>query len=53
MSIGLAAAISTAAAGYIADTFGHHAVFLTLGATGGFGALLLLLFMPETRPSDE
>jgi MFS family permease len=53
MSIGLAAAISTPAAGYIADTFGHHAAFLTLGATGGFGALLLLLFMPETRPSDE
>ena len=53
MSIGLAAAISTPAAGYVADTFGSHAAFLTLGATGGLGALLLLLFMPETRPKDE
>jgi predicted MFS family arabinose efflux permease len=53
MSIGLAAAISTPAAGYVADTFGNHAAFLTLGATGGLGALLLLFFMPETRPKDE
>ncbi len=53
MSIGLAAAISTPASGYIADTFGNHAAFLTLGATGGIGALLLLFFMPETRPKYE
>ncbi len=53
MSIGLAAAISTSAAGYIADTYGRHAAFLTLGATGGLGALLLLLLMPETRPKEE
>ena len=52
MSIGLAAAISTSGAGYIADTFGNQAAFLTLGAAGGFGALLLLFFMPETRPID-
>ncbi len=52
MSIGLSAAISTSAAGYVADTFGTHVAFLTLGATGGFGALLLLFFMPETRPEN-
>ena len=53
MSIGLAAAISTSAAGYIADTFGNHSAFLALGATGGFGALFLLFLMPETRPKDD
>ena len=53
MSIGLAATVSTTAAGYIADTYGMNAAFFALGATGGFGALLLLLFMPETRPKDE
>ncbi len=53
MSIGLAAAIGTSAAGYIADTFGTQTAFLALGATGGFGALLLLLLMPETRPKDD
>ena len=53
MSIGLAAAISTSAAGYVADTFGTQTAFLALGATGGFGALLLLFLMPETRPKDD
>jgi MFS family permease len=52
MSIGLAAAVSTSLAGYIADSYGSHAAFLSLGATGGAGALLLLFLMPETRPAD-
>lgn len=50
MSIGLSAGISTSAAGYIADVYGHNAAFLTLGAMGALGAALILLFMPETRP---
>jgi MFS family permease len=53
MSIGLSAALSTTAAGYVADTYGTNAAFLALGATGGVGALLLLALMPETRPADE
>jgi MFS family permease len=52
MSIGLSAALSTAAAGFVADTYGTGAAFVTLGVTGGAGALLLLLLMPETRPAD-
>ncbi len=52
MSIGLAAAISTTAAGYVADVYGSQAAFLALGAAGGAGALLLLFLMPETRPPD-
>ncbi len=50
MSIGLAAALSTTATGYIADSFGSQAAFLSLAATGALGFLLLLLLMPETRP---
>ncbi len=53
MSIGLSAALSTTAAGYVADAYGTNAAFLALGATGGVGALLLLALMPETRPTDE
>ena len=53
MSVGLSAALSTTAAGYVADSYGVSAAFLALGATGGFGALLLVLLMPETRPEDD
>ncbi len=53
MAVGLAAAISTYAAGYLADRFGQHAAFLSLAAAAGCGFLLLLLLMPETRPADE
>lgn len=53
MSIGLAAAVSTTASGYVADLYGSHAAFMTLAAAGGLGALLLLFAMPETRPEDE
>jgi MFS family permease len=53
MAAGLAAAISTFAAGQVADSFGEHAAFLTLAATAGCGFLLVALLMPETRPADE
>jgi len=53
MAVGLAAAISTSAAGYVADRFGEHAAFLSLAGTAACGFLLLTLLMPETRPSDK
>jgi MFS family permease len=53
MSVGLSAALSTTAAGYVADTYGTNAAFLALGATGGLGALMLLALMPETRPAVD
>jgi MFS family permease len=53
MAAGLAAAISTFAAGQVADRFGDHAAFLSLAGTAGFGFLLVALLMPETRPADE
>lgn len=53
MSVGLAAAISTSAAGYVADRFGEHAAFLSLASTAAFGFLTVALVMPETKPADE
>jgi MFS family permease len=53
MAAGLAAAISTFAAGHVADRFGEHAAFLSLAGTAGCGFLLVALLMPETRPADE
>jgi MFS family permease len=53
MAGGLAAAISTFAAGNVADHFGDHAAFLSLAGTAGCGFFLVALLMPETRPADE
>jgi MFS family permease len=53
MATGLAAAISTFAAGNVADRFGDHAAFMSLAGTAGCGFLLVALLMPETRPADE
>jgi hypothetical protein len=53
MTVGLAAAVSLAAAGYLTDHFGSRAAFLGLAGTAGCGFLLLTLFMPETRPKDD
>lgn len=52
-AVGIAAAISTTAAGYVADRFGEHAAFVSLAAAAGCGFLLLALLMPETRPAEE
>ncbi len=43
------AAVSTTAAGWIADNAGHQATFLALSAAGLAGTLLLGTAMPETR----
>ena len=43
------AAISTTAAGWIADNAGHHAAFLALAIAGLAGTMLIGLAMPETR----
>jgi hypothetical protein len=53
MAAGLAAAISTFAAGYLADRFGDPAAFLGLAGTAGCGFILVALLMPETRPAEE
>jgi len=50
---GIGAAISTLAAGRLADTFGAPMTFLGLAAIAGCGLTLLLLAMPETRPQGS
>ena len=56
MSIGLAAAISMTAAGYIADTFGHHAAFMTHAEQQGESALCCFCYScprPSPRMSNR
>ena len=47
---GIGAALSTTAAGYLADAYGMGAAFLGLAALAACGLLLLLAALPETRP---
>jgi MFS family permease len=50
---GIGAALSTIAAGYLADNFGITTAFLGLAAMAGCGFLVLLSMMPETKPLTE
>lgn len=47
------AAMSTIAAGYLADHFGVATAFLGLTATAVCGFLIVLSMMPETKPTTE
>ena len=49
-AIGIGATVSTTAAGWVADHFGSQIAFLGLAGVGLAATLLLLTFMPETRP---
>ncbi|MBV9812493.1 MAG: MFS transporter [Acetobacteraceae bacterium] len=49
LAISAGAALSTLAAGVIADSYGHAAVFRVLAVGGLLAVLLLLVAMPETR----
>jgi MFS family permease len=51
LAAGLGAAISTTAAGWLADHAGPSTAFLALAAAGGAAVVLLWLAMPETRPA--
>jgi Major Facilitator Superfamily len=48
---GIGAALSTIAAGYLADHFGTATAFAGLAAAAVFGFVLLLALMPETKPA--
>jgi MFS family permease len=52
MMVGLAAAFSTSATGYLADHFGGRTAFIGLAAAAGLSFSLLALLMPETRPEN-
>jgi MFS family permease len=51
VAVGIGASLGTTIAGYVADMFGHAVTFLFLGSVGAAGFLLVLAFMPETRPA--
>jgi MFS family permease len=50
-AVGIGASLSQTVAGAIVDRFGYHAGFLFLAAVAAVGFGILLVFMPETRPS--
>ena len=49
---GVGATLSTMGSGYLADHFGMGSAFVGLTAVALCGTALLLLLMPETRPSN-
>jgi MFS family permease len=51
--VGIGAALSTTIAGYLSDSLGSPAAFLGLASLATVGFLLVLAFMPETRPEPE
>jgi MFS family permease len=53
LAIGVGATLSTAVAGWLADTAGEPAAFLALAAVGVVAVILVWLGMPETRPAAE
>lgn len=53
LAIGVGATISTALAGWIADTFNARIAYMTLALVGLAAVLLAVSAMPETRPSSS
>jgi MFS family permease len=52
VAISIGASLSTSFAGIMASRFSDKSAYLALALAGVCGALLLLVGMPETRPSD-
>jgi MFS family permease len=50
---GFGAALSSIAAGYVADNFGMTMAFVGMVAMSSCGFLILLFAMPETKPTTE
>jgi hypothetical protein len=48
----IAAAVSTTATGVIAGGLGREAAFLTTTGIAALAALILWLFLPESKPSE-
>ena len=53
LAIGGGATLSTTAAGFVADSLGAGAAFLSLGGVGICATLLVWAVMPETRPASS
>jgi MFS family permease len=52
-AIGIGSTLSTPAAGWLADHFGMRLAFYGLALMGAAAVVLVVLFMPETRPLRE
>jgi len=50
--IAIAASLSTAATGFLFQSFGHWTGFFTLAGIAAAGTLLLWVAMPETKPAE-
>ena len=53
VAISVGASLSTSFAGILANSFGDRSAFLGLALAGLCGVLLLLVGMPETRPTES
>jgi len=51
--VGIGGTLSTPAAGWLADHFGLRVAFYALAAVGALAVLLVLVAMPETRPTRD
>ena len=51
--VGIGGTLSTPTAGWLADHFGTRIAFYALASVGALAVLLVLLAMPETRPSRD
>ena len=49
---GIAAAVSTTATGVVAGGLGREAAFLSIAGVAALAALLLWLYLPESKPSE-
>jgi MFS family permease len=49
---GIAASVSTTATGFISDRFGESTGFLAMAVVAATGAVILWLWMPESRPKE-
>jgi MFS family permease len=50
---GIGGSTSLGAAGFIVAPFGYNVAFLTLAAVAGIALLVIVVAMPETRPTPE
>lgn len=51
-AVGIGASISNTVAGKLADLYGSYTAFLAMGIVAAAAVVIVLLFMPETRPAE-
>ena len=51
-AVGIGASISTTVAGKLTDLYGSYSAFVAMGLVAAAAVVVVLLFMPETRPAD-